>query len=324
MSSHNFSRDQTQAKSWRDVLPIHPAAELFPMMSPDELRALGDDIKANGLRSPIAITCKYVRGRWEYALTDGRSRLDGMEAVGIPFKLALRDGHCIIKNAPYPADASYRTDAVLIHDAIVVTGDPYAYVISANIHRRHLTAEQKRDLIAKLLKATPEKSNRQIAETVKASHHTVSAVRTEMEGRGQIAHVETHTDTNGREQPAHKPPPAHIAAAIERAEETSAESAKQAERIQAVGNAVDPDRPDLRENPAPSAGKSRKREARADSYDPFGPWIYSMQDATREDKARAINALLTRLGITTQDLIDAAQRTAPPPSCNAPHRERRI
>ena len=58
--------------------------------------------------------------------------------------------------------------------------DPYGYVISANIHRRHLTAEQKRELIAKLLKATPEKSDRQIAETVKASPTTVGTVRAEM------------------------------------------------------------------------------------------------------------------------------------------------
>ena len=32
-------------KRWRDVLQIHPAAELFPLMTPDELRALGEDIK---------------------------------------------------------------------------------------------------------------------------------------------------------------------------------------------------------------------------------------------------------------------------------------
>jgi hypothetical protein len=25
--------------SWRDVLPVHPAAELFPLMTPDELRS---------------------------------------------------------------------------------------------------------------------------------------------------------------------------------------------------------------------------------------------------------------------------------------------
>ena len=34
--------------------------------------------------------------------------------------------------------------------------DPYAYVMSANLHRRHLTPEQRRELVAKLLKASPE------------------------------------------------------------------------------------------------------------------------------------------------------------------------
>jgi hypothetical protein len=33
--------------SWRDILPVHPAADLFPMMTPDEITALGEDIKNN-------------------------------------------------------------------------------------------------------------------------------------------------------------------------------------------------------------------------------------------------------------------------------------
>ena len=33
------SDPQAAPKSWRDVLPIHPAADLFPLMSPDELTA---------------------------------------------------------------------------------------------------------------------------------------------------------------------------------------------------------------------------------------------------------------------------------------------
>jgi hypothetical protein len=38
--------------SWRNTLPIHPAAELFPRMSPDELQALGDDVVVkNGSRA---------------------------------------------------------------------------------------------------------------------------------------------------------------------------------------------------------------------------------------------------------------------------------
>ena len=33
----------TPSKSWRDVINVHPAADLFPMMSPDELKTLGED-----------------------------------------------------------------------------------------------------------------------------------------------------------------------------------------------------------------------------------------------------------------------------------------
>src|SRR5215813_9299133 len=40
--------------TWRDHLPVHPAADLFPLMSEPELRELGEDIKKNGgLISPI-------------------------------------------------------------------------------------------------------------------------------------------------------------------------------------------------------------------------------------------------------------------------------
>jgi hypothetical protein len=35
-------------KPWREVLPIHPAAEL-------ELRELGEDIKKHGLTAPVVL-----------------------------------------------------------------------------------------------------------------------------------------------------------------------------------------------------------------------------------------------------------------------------
>jgi hypothetical protein len=67
--------------SWRDVLPIHPAAELFPPLPPDEPRALGEDIKANGMRMPV--TLLHQQSKPHYVLVDGVCRLDALEMVGL-------------------------------------------------------------------------------------------------------------------------------------------------------------------------------------------------------------------------------------------------
>jgi hypothetical protein len=83
-------------------------------------------------------------------------------------------------------------------------GDPYAIALSLNVHRRHLTTEQKRELIDKLLTAKPELSDRQIGKIAKADGKTVAARRTKKESRAEIPHVETRTDTKCRQQPATK------------------------------------------------------------------------------------------------------------------------
>ena len=75
---------------------------------------------------------------------------------------------------------------------------------SANIHRRHLSAEQRRELIERLLKANPGQSDRQVAETVKADHKTVAAVRQRAETSGEIPQITRRTDRKGRSRPAHR------------------------------------------------------------------------------------------------------------------------
>jgi hypothetical protein len=76
-------------KSWRDVLKIHPAAEMFPLMSKDELEALGEDIKKGELRESVSIFYETPEGeqrdsRFARAqLMDGRNRLDACELAGI-------------------------------------------------------------------------------------------------------------------------------------------------------------------------------------------------------------------------------------------------
>jgi len=79
-----------QAQSWRDTLPIHPAAALFPRMSSDELRELGRDIRNNGLRSSIALWQPDIKGA-SALLLDGISRLDAVEVeLGRPVRVVPR------------------------------------------------------------------------------------------------------------------------------------------------------------------------------------------------------------------------------------------
>jgi hypothetical protein len=196
----------TKQQGWRDVLPVHPAAEMFPLMSEAELRELGEDIKANGLKHPIALWTDGARDQlWRRTkLLDGRNRLDALEAVGV---CLISDEGCFdIGKVPSGAVDLLFTSGD--ESTRRIATDPYAYVVSTNLHRRHLTAEQRRDLIAKLLKATPEKSNRQIAETVKVDHKTVASVRAEKEATGEIPQLNRTVGKDGkaRRQPARKPP----------------------------------------------------------------------------------------------------------------------
>jgi DNA-binding Lrp family transcriptional regulator len=186
-------------RKWRDVLPIHPAAEIFPLMrdvAPDEFKALVEDIRKYGLKRPIEVLSTWVKSPDGFTpalelvnvVVDGRNRLDAMEAAGI--SIFRMDGRL--------EDSYFRP----IGNKDMPNVE--AFVISANIRRRHLSAEDKRGLIAKLIKAAPETSNRQIADQVKVSHPHVAKVRRKLEETGDVETVTTSVDTKGRRQPVHK------------------------------------------------------------------------------------------------------------------------
>jgi ParB-like nuclease domain len=146
------------------TLAFHPLADEFPEMKMGELRELADDINDHGLIEPITL--------YEGKILDGRNRYRACQLCG-------RQPHF----HELPADIN-----------------PVAYVISKNIQRRHLTAEQKRDLLATLIKIDPSKSNRAIAAEAKVDDKTVGAVRRELEATAEIPQLETTIGKDGKKR----------------------------------------------------------------------------------------------------------------------------
>ncbi|UPT87966.1 ParB N-terminal domain-containing protein [Bradyrhizobium barranii subsp. apii] len=198
---NNSSRNK-QPTSWRDVIPVHPAADMLPEMTADEKKVLEEDIKKNGLRVPVVVWKPQKDSPAQ--LLDGRNRLDAIQAAGITIYVEEGDEQHITLYRRDAEDKWWRI-STQANGGAEIGFDPYAFVISANIHRRHLTAEQKRELIAAVLKAQPEKSNRQVAKAVGVSHPHVAAVRAKLEKSGDVETVTTSIDTKGRKQKAHKP-----------------------------------------------------------------------------------------------------------------------
>jgi hypothetical protein len=200
MSSITPLAPKSPTFNWRAHLRAHPAAELYPLLAKTDSTAfkeLVDDIKANGLIEPLVFWSDNNGPR----LLDGRNRLDALAQLGLLYETP--DHHLGCKKwggkqwTGRPGDRVDGFDCKHLHD-----GDPYAIALSPNVHRRHLNAEQKRDLIAKVLKAKPEASNLQIARQTKVDDKTIAKVRAALESRSEIPNVKKRVDSKGRKQPA--------------------------------------------------------------------------------------------------------------------------
>jgi ParB-like chromosome segregation protein Spo0J len=124
---------------WRSVT-VHPVADLFPMLAPDELQSLADDIKANGLRDAIVLDAE---GK---VLLDGRNRRKACEMVGITPTVTRR-----------PAGE-----------------DPVAYIFSTNLNRRDMSKGQKAMVIAKTRLLETSNSQAALARVAGLSQQRIS------------------------------------------------------------------------------------------------------------------------------------------------------
>lgn len=193
-------------RSWRDVIPVHPAAETIPSIVGDDFARLKADIAIHGLQVPVVV----VRDGDAEFLLDGRSRLDAMEAVGI--RTVGADSRLAVSIEIFePTKKQSALD----------------YVRSLNVHRRHLKQSQIRKAIEAELIRDPARSDRAIARDVGATNKTVGKAREDLEGRSEIPNTDTRTDSTGRHQPARKPRTKRTAGAAP----TAAEPAQSREEI---------------------------------------------------------------------------------------------
>lgn len=94
-------------------MEFHSVANIFPLMSTTEFKTFVDDIRANGLHEPI--------WTWQGQIIDGRNRYNACIELGIE-----------------PTYREWQGDE----------SDLRSFVISANLHRRHLSESQRARIAA--------------------------------------------------------------------------------------------------------------------------------------------------------------------------------
>ena len=94
----------------------HPHSRIFPLLEESALQELADDIRENGLRSPIVIDD-------DNQILDGRNRQAACQMAGIT-----------------PVYETF----------IGSESDKFAYVASLNLHRRHLNENQRAKIAAEV------------------------------------------------------------------------------------------------------------------------------------------------------------------------------
>jgi ParB/RepB/Spo0J family partition protein len=156
-----------------DLRP-HPrlgTTELLPALTDEEYAGLRDSIRSAGIMQPLVVA-------WpEKVVIDGHHRLRIAIELGI-------------------AEVPVMVEEFMNEDARLRLG------VELNAARRQMSGEQKREAIAVLLKADPERSDNVLAKVVGASGMTVAAVREGLESTSQIVKSDTRVGADGKRRPA--------------------------------------------------------------------------------------------------------------------------
>ena len=130
-------------------MKVHALANIFPAMSTTEFDSLVDDIRLHGQHEPVVLH--------EGQVLDGRHRVGACEKLGIQVQVREYEGD-----------------------------DPLAFIVSLNLHRRHLD-ESQRALVAAKIAKLPKGANQhaqicapsqdKAAKMLKVSRRSVQSAR---------------------------------------------------------------------------------------------------------------------------------------------------
>jgi transposase-like protein len=146
--------------------------QLLPRLTDEEYEALKNDIAEHGVRVPIDVD-------------ENGTILDGHHRAWITADLGI--------------DCPRRTVAGLSEE------QKRTHAVAVNVHRRSLTREQRRELVARL--RGDGMPVRQIAQTMGVPKSTVARDLADVSQTGHVSMPQTITDSLGRQQPASKPRP---------------------------------------------------------------------------------------------------------------------
>lgn len=141
-------------------IPFHPYAEIFPMMAPADFAGLVEDVRANDIREKIVV--------WDGAILDGRNR----------YRAGLEAGLIDADDGPDRSKYFHR----FIPD---IDGDPLKFVLSKNLHRRHLTTGQRAYAMAEY--ETLRHGGARKPDAVQDANLRVEETRAELAERGHVS-----------------------------------------------------------------------------------------------------------------------------------------
>ncbi len=142
------------ARKKQDELPFHPLANIFPLLGAEEIGVLSKDIAENGLQFPITL--------YEGKILDGRNRQTA----------------CVMANVT-PQYVEFEGE------------DAVRFVISTNLHRRHLNESQRAMIAAKLANMPPHRPDHKSANLRTSQTEAAALLNTSRRAVQHAKKVET-------------------------------------------------------------------------------------------------------------------------------------